>query len=267
MKVILITGATDGIGRTAAAEFARRGNHVIVHGRSEEKCRAVAAEVEGAGGRATIMTADLSSMPAVRLFADQAASLERIDVLVNNAGVYMNEKKITADGFETTFAVNHLAHFLLTTRLLPILERSRPARVITVSSIAHNRGYIDFENLNAEKSFDPYASYANSKLANVLFANEVARRSASKGIVSNSLHPGVIATKLLKKGFPSARGTGLSEGIRAIIHLACAAETEKITGQYFVNESASSPAPSALDPVIAKKLWERSEELLRPWLA
>ncbi len=266
MKVILLTGATDGIGHAAAVEFGRRGCHVLVHGRSIEKCEAVADEVKQAGGRASVFTADLSSMDAVRHFADQAAALDRIDVLVNNAGVYMNEKKITSDGFETTFAVNHLAHFLLTARLFPLLEKSRPARVISVSSIAHNRAYIDFENLNAEKSFEPYASYANSKLANVLFANELARRAAGHGVVSNSLHPGVITTKLLTKGFPTAKGTGLSEGIRAIVHLASEADGEKTTGQYYVNETASSPSPSALDPVLAKKLWDKSEELLRRWL-
>jgi NAD(P)-dependent dehydrogenase (short-subunit alcohol dehydrogenase family) len=201
-KVMLVTGATDGIGKATALELARRGARVIIHGRSVEKVARAKDDISRAASAAQVETAiaDLGSLDQVRALAgDLLARFDRLDGLIHNAGVFMNERKLSADGFELTFAVNHLAPFVLTRELLPLLRASH-SRVITVASVAHNRGQIDFDDLNAARGFDGYRAYAQSKLANVLFANELAERERDY-LTSNSLHPGVIGTKLLKAGF------------------------------------------------------------------
>ncbi len=261
--MILITGSTDGIGKQTAIELARQGMSVFIHGRSETKCREtirhIAALVPGA--RLDFVAGDLSSLHSVRMLASSVKNrTDRIDVLLNNAGVFMNENVMTADGFEMTFAVNHLAPFLLTHELLPLLENGEAPRVITVSSVAHRNGVIDITNLNSERTFSGYGSYAASKLANILFTQELSERLKGKNVTANCLHPGVVGTKLLKKGFNGMNGNEtLEEGAETSVFLASSSEVASVTGAYFVRKKISPVSAAANDPVIRKQLWEISE--------
>jgi len=257
--MILITGATDGIGLETAKELARRGQELVLHGRSEEKVQRARDAVTRAAPHGILHTAhaDLSDLGEVRRMAqDLAARLPQLDVLINNAGVYVTTRKLSRDGFELTLAVNHLSHFLLTRLLRPLLKKSPEPRVVTVSSVAHLGGRIEFDNLNAERHFDAYHAYANSKLANALFSRELARREP--WLCSNSLHPGVIDTKLLHTGFSMA-GASVAEGARTSVYLATSAEVKGVTGKYFDQCAPATPSPLALDQPLARHLWEWSE--------
>lgn len=260
MKTILITGSTDGIGLATATELARQGHELVLHGRNEEKvlraCNAIRTGVPDASLQT--IHADLSDLAAVaRMAHDLSARLPRLDVLINNAGVYMTERKTSRDGFEMTLAVNHLAHFLLANLLLPLLKRSAVPRVVTVSSMVHSSGRIIFDDMNSEQKFDAYHAYANSKLANALFAYELARREP--WLTSNSLHPGVIGTKLLHAAF-SMQGDSVADGARTSVYLATSPEVAKMTGKYFVDCKATTPAAQALDQQLAQRLWAWSEQ-------
>ncbi len=196
-KICVVTGATSGIGRETALALARLGAEVALCARDEGRGAAVREEVArvAAGPAPRLFVADLASLAQVRrLAAELAAALPRINVLVNNAGAIHMKRKHTVDGHETTFAVNHLAPFLLTSLLLPTLRASAPSRVVTVSSDAHRSGRIDFDDLMGAKDYAGMRAYAQSKLANVLFAYELARRLEGTGVTSNALHPGVVAT-------------------------------------------------------------------------
>lgn len=275
MKTILITGSTDGIGMETALQLARSGHgatlayEIVLHGRNEEKVQRARDVIRHAAPDAVLHTAhadlaDLADPAAVALMAqDLAARLPKLDVLINNAGVYMIERRVSTAGFEMTLAVNYLAHFLLTVSLLPLLKKSPEPRVATVSSIAHTRGHIDFDNLNGERHFDAYHAYANSKLADALFASELARREP--WLASNSLHPGVIDTKLLHTGF-DAKGDSVAVGARTSVYLATSPEVKGISGKYFDNCIAVQLAPLASDRELAEALWRWTENAVRPWL-
>jgi len=265
MGAILVTGSTDGIGLQTALELANCGHEVVLHGRNEEKVQRARDAIRHAAPDAVLHTAyaDLADLNTVALMAqDLAARLPKLDVLINNAGVYMTGRRISKDGFEITLAVNYIAHFLLTVSLLPLLKKSSEPRVVTVSSIAHTRGCIDFDNLNGERHFDAYRAYANSKLACTLFANELARRKP--WLASNSLHPGVIDTKLLHTGF-DAKGDSVAAGARTPVYLAASPEVKGISGKYFDKCAAVQPAPLAEDQRLAQRLWEWSENAVRPF--
>lgn len=242
MPIVLVTGATDGIGRETARELVRRGANVIVHGRSAAKANAVRAELEGIvrGSALEPVLGDFSKLASVRAMGEAlAARPERIDVLLNNAGVFLNDRETTEDGFEATFAVNHLAPFLLTHLLLPRLSDGQPARIVNVSSVAHSRGSIDLRKIGSADGFEPYRAYATSKLANVLFTVELARRIGPGPLVVNALHPGVVSTKLLTEGFRMRGSDSLAEGAATSVALALAPELASVTGRYF----AGGPAP------------------------
>jgi NAD(P)-dependent dehydrogenase (short-subunit alcohol dehydrogenase family) len=257
---VLVTGASDGLGRETARQLAARGAEVIVHGRSPERVSAAAAEVRAAGGGAEVqeIVGDLASLDAVRALADELGDrFDRLDVLLNNAGVYMRQRELTADGFERTFAVNHLAPFLLTHLLLPLLEESAGPRVVNVASVAHQNARLDWDNLQGERQFTAYGAYALSKLANVLFTGELARRLGHR-VTVNCLHPGVISTKLLRQGFGIQGPDRLEDGAAAILHLALAPELAGTTGRYFVAGRPVPVAPLAADPRLAGRFYELS---------
>lgn len=276
-KVILITGATDGIGKVTALELARGGATVVGVGRSAPKCEATAHEISAATGNPNVafLVADLSSLHEVRrVAADFQSRYNRLDVLINNAGGIFWSYGETVDGFERTFALNHLAYFVLTMELLDLLRAGAPSRIVNVSSGAHNSGVITFDNLQRTGygSADSFAVYSQSKLANVLFSNELARRLAGTGVTSNALHPGFVRTRFGRSG---ARllggGVGLlqqafaispEEGAKTTIYLATSPDVEGVTGRYFVKSRAATPHARALDTEAARRLWQVSEELV-----
>ncbi|HEY0776417.1 MAG TPA: SDR family NAD(P)-dependent oxidoreductase [Gemmatirosa sp.] len=283
--IALVTGATDGIGRATAAELARRGYTVLVHGRDASRATAVADAIRAAGGQARPAIADLARLADVaRLAAELRDTAPRLDVLVNNAGVAFRggARHVSADGYELTFAVNHLAHFLLTVELLPLLEATGhargdagsagtgttgagPARVATVASELHARGRIAFDDLQAERRYSGSAAYADSKLANVLFARALARRTDAQVVVSHALHPGVVKTKLLRDGFGSNGGISTERGAATSVVVATSAEAGRTTGGYWAHEAPAQPAPQGLDDTAGERLWAASDALVARW--
>ncbi|MDT8392576.1 MAG: SDR family oxidoreductase [Bacteroidales bacterium] len=263
-KIVLITGSTDGIGKHTATELIRMGAEVITHGRNKHRGKET-AELMGkysGNGVPEYVNADLSSLSRVKsLAATIHSKYDHIDVLINNAGIFSREQTFTPDGIETTFAVNHLAHFSLSLQLLPLLLKSEQGRIITVSSMVHkNSPRISFDDLQEINSYMDYSAYALSKLANVLFSVELAQKLHDTNVTSNSLHPGVINTKLLKAGF-GLSGDPVEEGSQTSVYLASADIVSDISGKYFVNSREVEASPYAYNPGLRKNLWKLSEEL------
>jgi NAD(P)-dependent dehydrogenase (short-subunit alcohol dehydrogenase family) len=269
-KVCLITGATSGIGQATARALAERGATVVVLSRNPERCEASARAIrEQTGNPAVVpLAADLSVQAEVRRAAREFLErFPRLDVLVNNAGAAYVKRRESADGIEMTWALNHLGYFLLTNLLLDTLTRSAPARVVSVSSDAHRSGRIDFDDLQALKRYRPFGAYANSKLANVLFTRELARRLEGTGVTANAMHPGIVATNI-DAGMPlwvrlifRVFGIPPERGAATAVYLATAPEVEGVSGRYFVKEKEVRPAPSALDDATARRLWDVSEAM------
>jgi retinol dehydrogenase 12 len=269
--VCVVTGATSGIGKAAATALARLGATVVLVGRDRGRTESAAAEiarVSASPPRAEV--ADLASLEQVRGLAGRLAGLERIDVLINNAGLVLGERRITPDGLEHVFALNHLAPFLLTSLLLPKLTASAPARVVTVTSDAHSAARLDLSDPNLEHGWDSWRSYANSKLANILFTRELARRLDGTGVTANCAHPGVVRTgfgresrPLLKLGITIARPFMLSpeRGADTIVYLASSPDVAGQTGGYYVKRQRREPSAAARDDAAARELWELSEKL------
>jgi retinol dehydrogenase 12 len=270
-KVCVVTGATSGIGKATAAALARLGATVVLVGRDRSRTEAAAAEIGSVSAsppRAEI--ADLASLEQVRELAGRLTGLERIDVLVNNAGLVLGERRTTLDGFEHVFALNHLAPFLLTSLLLPKLTASAPARVVTVTSDAHSAARLDLSDPNLEHGWDSWRSYANSKLANILFTRELARRLDGTGVTANCAHPGVVRTgfgrearPLLRLGVTIARPFMASpeRGADTIVYLASSPDVADETGGYYVKRQRREPSAAARDDAAARKLWEISEKM------
>jgi retinol dehydrogenase 14 len=264
-KTVLITGATDGIGKQTAIELALLGGEVILHGRNEERLLKIKSEITTLTKNIKIKTisSDLSSLKKTAELVDEINNrFEHIDVLINNAGVYMKRKELTEDGFEKTFAVNHLSHFLLTNRLFDTSIVRASSRIVNVSSVAHTRAQLDFNNLNSDNYFDAYNSYAVSKLANVLFTYELTRRLEHLDVCINALHPGVISTKLLWEGF-SIKGNSLSEGAETSVYLASSDEVEGVSGKYFVRKKETPSSDTSYNKEIQQKMWNVSEQMIQ----
>jgi NAD(P)-dependent dehydrogenase (short-subunit alcohol dehydrogenase family) len=273
-RTVLVTGATNGIGLEASVELARRGARVVMVGRDKQRTDAARAAVLDRSGSAEVSTllCDFSSQAAIRELAEAFRGRhDRLHVLVNNAGGVNKARRLTVDGIEATFAVNHLGYFLLTNLMLDLLVHSAPARVVTVSSVGHRQGTLDFDDLGYEKGYGIMRAYRRSKLANVLFANELARRLQATGVTSNSLHPGAVATGiwagapwwakpiiqvLFRPFFISAQ-----RGAATIVQLACDPALESVSGRYFEEGVEMDPAPLALDEPLARRLWDVSAEL------
>ncbi len=271
-KQILITGATNGIGLAAAEALVALGANVAIVGRNETRTKIAAARIRAAAGKgATVGTliADLASQGAVRnLAAEVLGRYPRVDVLINNAGAMYTTRQVTNDGIELTWAVNHLAPFLLTTLLLDRLKASTPSRIITTSSEAHQGADIPFDDLKAEKSYGGFARYKQTKLANVLFTSELARRLEGSGVSAHCFHPGLVASGfnrnnglLMDLGMTILKPVSRSseKGAETLVWLTTSAEVAKASGGYYVDMEWVAPSPQAQDVQTATRLWEISE--------
>ena len=277
-RTVLVTGGTGGIGRATALGLAAMGAHVAIVGRDDGRTEAAAREIREAGSghadrRVDIFVADMSSQAEVRRLADEVlVRLPRIDVLVNNVGGYWDTRHVTADGLERTFALNHLAPFLLTSLLLDRLRVSAPSRVVTVSSGAHTMGRIDFDDLGGERSYSGMRAYSQSKLANVLFTYELARRLDPGSVTANTLHPGMVRT-----GFGAEDSGALqrlftplmrpfmkspAQGAATSIHLASSPGLDGVTGCYFADGKRKRSSGRSYDQATAERLWQVSAELV-----
>ncbi|MFX0091481.1 MAG: SDR family oxidoreductase [Candidatus Hodarchaeota archaeon] len=264
---VLITGSTDGIGKQTAIELAKRGAHVIIHARNYAKGSQIVDEIkkQTVNDKIDLVIADFTSLKQVHdMNADIIKRFDKLDVLINNAGVYKRKREVTEDGFETTFQVNHLSYFLITLSLLDLVSNSSsiPGRIINVASMAHAQR-IDFDNLQAEKRYDGYNAYSLSKLCNIIFTFELAERLARQQddmprVTVNCLHPGVINTKLLRAAFGG--GSSVSSGADKLIHLTLDPNVVKITGKFFVNKRVANPARIVYNADIRKKIWDLSEQ-------
>ena len=273
-RTVLVTGATGGIGRATALGLAAMGAHLAITGRDRGRTEDAAREIRAAGGgQVDVFVADLSAQSQVRRLAGEVLQrLPRIDVLVNNAGGYWNTRHVTADGLEHTFALNHLAPFLLTSLLLDRLKHSTPARVVTVSSNVQAIGRIDFDDLQGERSYSGARPYKRSKLANVLFTYELARRLEPTCVTVNALHPGVVRTafgaedprRIQRLLMPFMRSfmKAPAQGAATSVHLASAPALEQVTGRYFARSKPRKSAKRSYDPATAARLWQMSEELV-----
>lgn len=245
VRTALVTGSTDGIGKETALGLARAGLRVFVHGRSKPKVEHAVAELQAQAPEGSFepVSFDLGSVASIRrAMTELGERLDTLHVLVNNAGIFSPERVVTGDGIEATLAVNHVGHYLLTELLRPALQKAGSARVIIVSSIAHTRGRIHLEDLTLEKAYTGYAAYAQSKLANVMHALDLAAASDPAELAVYALHPGVISTKLLREGFGPVRGSSPHHGAATSIRLATAETIVEPSGTYF---SEGYPTPVA----------------------
>jgi NAD(P)-dependent dehydrogenase (short-subunit alcohol dehydrogenase family) len=259
---ILVTGATDGLGKRVARELAAKGTTVLTHGRSPERLEATLEELRGQRSSQKVGSylADLSSLAAVRDLADRILSeYDRLDVLVNNAGIIVQERKESDEGYELTFAVNYLSHFLLTSLLLPLLKDSAPARVVNVASAGQSP--IDFDDPMLERGYDAMRAYSMSKLAQIMFTFELAERLSGTGVRVNALHPAsLMDTKMVQDTFGYTMST-VEEGSEAVVSLAVSPELEGVTGRYFDGTREARANRQAYDPQARDRLWVLSEEL------
>ena len=266
-KTVLVTGSTDGLGRETARELARRGATVLVHGRDAGRVSEVNEEIRRDTGNEDVASyvADLSSLDQVRGLADDVErEVERLDALVNNAGVAPTTRELSADGYELAFAVNYLSHFLLTVLLLPLLERSAPSRIVNVASIG--QAPLDFDDLMLERGFDGFRAYAQSKLAQIAFTFELAERLRERGVEGvtvNALHPATLMdTKMVRETFGRTRST-VEEGVEATVRLVTDPNLEGVSGRYFDGLEESRADEQAYDLSARARLWEASERLTR----
>ncbi len=272
-QTVLVTGASRGIGRATALGLAVMGAHLAITGRDRGRTQDAAREIRAAaGGPVEVFVADLSAQSEVRRLAGEVLQrLPRIDVLVNNAGGYWNTRHVTADGLEHTFALNHLAPFLLTNLLLGRLQHSTPARVVTVSSNAQAQGRIDFEDLQAERSYSGARAYSQSKLANVMFTYELARRLERTCVTANALHPGVTRTAFgaedpggvqrLFVPFMRPFMKSPAQGAATSVHVASAPGLEQVSGRYFAGGKPRRSSKRSYDQAAATRLWQVSADL------
>ena len=271
-KTCLITGANTGIGKETALDLARRGAKIVMVCRDRERGEAARREIANAGSHAAeLLIADLADLAQVRRLTDEV--LERcpsLPLVISNAGVVMPERTTTPDGYEATFAINHLAPFLLLNRLRERIEASTPARIVVVASQVVASGVIAFDDLMTERDYEPLVAYRQSKLANVLFTYELARRLKDTDVTVNCLHPGVIATNLLSdyNGRPRALGMlhrlshpGPKVGAATSIRLATDPELSGVSGRYFRPEGEAQSSKASYDEDLASRLWKESERL------
>lgn len=275
-KLCIITGATSGIGLAAAEALARKGARLALVGREPGRATAALQRIRAAapGAEVTIHYADLFRLAEVRRLADELLqAYPRIDVLINNAGAMFQRRDVTPDGLERTFALNHMAYFVLTEKLRERLAASAPARIVTVASRAHEGAALDLDDLNTERSYSGWLAYRRSKLANILWTRELARRIAGSGVTANALHPGFVASRFgdnnggwLRLVFALAKRLSAlrpEQGAETVVYLASAAGLEVTSGGYFANSAPAKPSAAAQDDAVARRLWELSEAFAR----
>ena len=273
-KVVVITGATSGVGRAAAVELARQGAVLLLVARHRGRAEDAEREIRKLSGSNTVSTffADLSSLAEIRHVAGELLDhTERIDVLLNNAGVVQRSLVMTVDGFETTFATNHLAYYLLTRLLLGRLQQSQPARIVNVASEAHRWCPLDFDDLQNERRYRMFATYGKSKLANLMFTYELARRLEKSGVTVNALHPGWVATHLGLDDGPLSRAVGAlsricartpERGADTAVWLASSPEVKGVTGKYFLDRHEIQSNAASRDREAQRRLWEVSAQMV-----
>jgi NAD(P)-dependent dehydrogenase (short-subunit alcohol dehydrogenase family) len=280
-RTVVITGANSGIGKEAAVGLAAMGATVVVAVRNRAKGEAAVAEITARAGRSRdaveLADLDLASTASIRAFAAGfLASHDRLDVLLNNAGLTLRKRAETADGFEMIFGVNHLGHFLLTSLLQDRLVAGAPTRIVNVASDAHRfaRGGLDFDDLMATERYRPFLTYARSKLANILFTTELARRLEGTGVTANVLHPGFVASNFAREGDTGALGNlamiagrpfavSPAKGAETSVFLASSPQVDGVTGQYFAKCTLAKTSAAGADADAALRLWTESEKLLR----
>jgi NAD(P)-dependent dehydrogenase (short-subunit alcohol dehydrogenase family) len=265
---ILVTGATDGLGKRVARELAGKGATVLLHGRNRGRLEAALEAIRNETGseRLGSYLADLSSLAQVRALAERILSDQiRLDGLINNAGVIVREREESEDGFELTFAVNYLAHFLLTSLLLPLLRDSTLARIVNVASAGQSP--VDFDDVMLERRYDGMRAYTQSKLAQIMFTFELAGHLSGSGVSVNALHPAsLMDTKMVNETFGYTMST-VQEGADATVRLAVSPDLEGVTGRYFDGHYEARANHQAYDPEARKRLWALSEDLCSPFLS
>jgi NAD(P)-dependent dehydrogenase (short-subunit alcohol dehydrogenase family) len=274
-KVCLVTGATAGIGQVAATELCRRGARVIIVGRSSERCAATEALIRTAAGadRVDSLVADLSSLSEVgRLAGLVRDRYPRLDVLLNNAGAMFWKRSESADGIERTFALNHLSYFALTNLLLPLLKNSAPARIVSVASDAHKGCVINFDDIQLKQKYSGWKAYKQSKLANIMFSYELAKRIEGSGVTANALHPGFVNTNFLQvfndapagwliRSLANIVALSPEKGARTSIYLASSPEVDGVSGRYFVKEKPVESSHQSQDQAPWERLWRLSVDM------
>ena len=275
-KVCMITGASSGIGKATALGLAKMGATVVMVCRDRGRGEAAMAEIKAKSGdqAADLMLANLSSQESIlRLVSDFKDRYQQLHVLINNAGVFLSKRSVTADGIEAHFAVNYLAPFLLTNLLLDVLKAGAPTRIVTVSGTYHRKATMDFDDLMCEKDYSASKANNQAKLALILFTYELARRLEETGVTANCLHPGVVATSLVEKDTDYPHFSlflyklfkpflsSPEKGAETSIYLASSPEVEGVTGKYFVKKATVESSPESYDAGIARRLWEVSAEL------
>lgn len=263
-KFILITGSTDGIGYQTAIELAKLGHHIIVHGRNQEKAKVAMQKIKEETNSANVsfVYADLGVLAQIREMANRIyEKFDRLDVLINNAGIIRHERTINQDGLEETFAINYLAPFYLTNLLLDLLKKGNASRIVNVASRVHSNQF-DFNDLQLEEGYTAVKAYAKSKTALILFTYHLAEKLQDKSITVNCLHPGVINTKLLRAASGSG-GAPVNEGAKKLLFAATAPELENVSGNYFVNNHSTYSKDITYSKEIQMALWDKSKEIIK----
>lgn len=272
-KLVLVTGATSGIGEAAATELAAWGASIVAVVRNRRRGEETLAQIRATTGneQLELLVGDLAAQADVRRVAREFKERhDRLDVLINNAGGVFGSRRVTSDGLELTFALDHLAYFLLTNELLDVLKASTPSRIVSTSSDASTQGSIELDDLQLERGYKPFRAYSNAKLANILFTFELARRLAGSGVTANCVHPGFV-----RSGFGSGLGGPMRLGTKAaqlfarrpekgaetIVYLASSPAVASVTGKYFFDKQPKTPPAAAVDVALARRLWAMSEQL------
>ena len=272
-KVVVITGATSGIGEIAAGRLAQQGARLLLIARDPRRARVTLTRLNtiAADPGHRFYEADLSRLSEMKRIAGEIARAEpRIDVLINNAGAFFSHRRVSEDGLEFTFALNHMSYFVLTCALMDRLKAASPSRVVSTASGAHRRAHLDFDDLQTSREYDGYKAYGRSKLCNILFTRALARRLAGSGVTANCLHPGFVATRFgdqaggwMSLAIRAAKLFAISpdKGAETIVYLATSPEVASKSGLYFYKNAPDTPTAEAQDDAAARRLWSETERL------